>query len=50
MAARPAVKKGAVVPEPSKLAQLKNDPAKLQEHADKAKAWIQAGMAADAKK
>ena len=50
MFARPGVEKGRNVPDPHRMKELSKDKAKMQEHAEKAKSWVQAGMAADAKK
>jgi len=50
MAARPAVQKGRDVPEPGTLIKIKNDPKLMAEAAEKAKAWVQSGMKADADK
>jgi glutathione S-transferase len=50
MFARPGVEKGRNVPTPHRMKELKNDQAKMKEQAEKSKAWVQQGMAADAKK
>lgn len=50
MLARPGVAKGQHVPEPNKLKEIQKDKAKLQERAEQGRQWVQAGMAADAKK
>ena len=51
MLARPAVEKGRHVPDPhGGLKKLANDPEKLKEHEAESRKWVQAGMAADAKK
>lgn len=47
MADRPAVKKGRNIPE---RVEVKNDPKSIAEAAEKAKAWVQSGMKADAEK
>ncbi|KAK7524004.1 glutathione S-transferase [Phyllosticta citriasiana] len=50
MAARPCVEKGRNVPDPDKMKELLKDPAKVEEHAARARKWVQEGMKADAKK
>lgn len=50
MMARPGVEKGRHVPEPHRMKELEKDTAKQAEQAEAAKAWIQQGMATDAKK
>ena len=50
MLARPGVEKGRHVPSPHTIHDLMKDPAKVKEHAEKSRAWVQAGMAEDAKK
>lgn len=50
MWARPAVQKGANVPDPYKMKELLADKAAMEKHAADAKKWIQAGMKDDAKK
>jgi len=50
MAARPGVQKGKDVPEPHRMKELSKDKKRMEEDAEKAKQWVQAGMAADSKK
>jgi glutathione S-transferase len=51
MIARPGVEKGRHVPDPHKMRELsKKTPEELKKHEEESKAWIQKGMAADAKK
>ena len=51
MAARPGVEKGRHVPDPPQPRNKNDrDPEKLKEAAKEARKWVQAGMAADAKK
>ena len=50
MLARPGVEKGRHVPDPHRMKELSKDKAKMKEHAEKARTWVQQGMAADAKK
>ena len=50
MLARPGVEKGRHVPDPPRPNEVNRDPAKEKEEAEKARAWVLAGMAADAKK
>lgn len=50
MLARPGVEKGRNVPDPHAGKALKNDPEAAKKHAEEARKWVQAGMAADAKK
>ena len=50
MLARPGVEKGRHIPIPHKMKELAKDKEKMKEQAESAKAWIQAGMAADTKK
>jgi len=50
MLARPGVEKGRHVPDPHKIKELAKDQAKMKEHAEASRAWIQAGMASDSKK
>ena len=50
MLARPGVEKGRHVPDRHAVKELLKDPVKMKEQAEKARAWVQQGMAADAKK
>jgi glutathione S-transferase len=50
MAARPALEKGRHVPSPHTIKETLKDPEKMKAIAESSKAWIQSGMAADAKK
>lgn len=50
MLARPGVEKGRHVPSPHTIKELLKDKAKVEEEAAKSREWVQAGMAADAKK
>ncbi|KAF2772930.1 glutathione S-transferase II [Teratosphaeria nubilosa] len=50
MWARPAVQKGANVPDPYKMKELLADKEKMARHAADSKQWIQQGMKDDAKK
>ena len=50
MLARPGVEKGRHVPDRHGIKDLLKDPVKMKEHAEKSRAWVQQGMAADAKK
>ena len=50
MSARPGVQKGKDIPTPHRMKELQKDPKRMQEHAEKARQWVQAGMADDAKK
>ena len=50
MLARPGVEKGRHVPDQHRMKELSKDPAKIKEHAEKSRQWIQQGMASDAKK
>lgn len=50
MWARPALKKGADVPEPFKFKELLKDKAAMEKHAEDSKAWVQKGMKDDAAK
>lgn len=50
MYARPALKKGANVPDPYKLKEILADKEKADYHAGEARKWIQAGMKDDAQK
>jgi len=45
---RPAVQKGANVPDPYKMKELLADPKKMEEHAAKSAQWVQQGMKEDA--
>jgi hypothetical protein len=50
MLARPGVEKGRHVPDHHRMKELSKDPEKMKEQAERARAWVQQGMAADAKK
>lgn len=50
MTARPGVEKGRHVPDPHTIKELLKDKAKMEEHAAKSRAWVQAGMKQDAEK
>lgn len=50
MLARPGVEKGRHVPERHGIKDLLKDKKKMEEHAAKSRAWVQAGMKDDAKK
>jgi len=50
IAARPAVEKGRHVPSPHTIKETLKDAAKIKAAEEQSKAWIQTGMAADAKK
>lgn len=50
MTARPGVEKGRHVPDPHTIKELLKNPAKMEEHAAKSRAWVQAGMKQDAEK
>lgn len=50
MWARPALKKGANVPDPYKLKELLQDKEKMEKYAAESRKWVQQGMAEDAKK
>lgn len=50
MTARPGVEKGRHVPDPHTIKELLKDKAKMEEHAAKSRAWVQAGMKQDAQK
>jgi len=50
MLARPGVEKGRHVPSPHTMKERSKDPKWIAEHAAQSRAWIQAGMKADAKK
>jgi glutathione S-transferase len=50
MAARPGVQRGKDIPTPNRMKELQKDSKRLEEHAAKAREWVQAGMADDAKK
>jgi glutathione S-transferase len=50
MTARPGVQKGKDIPTPHTMKELAKDPKKMEEIAAKSRAWVQSGMAADAKK
>lgn len=50
MTARPGVEKGRHVPDPHTIKELLEDKAKMEEHAAKSRAWVQAGMKEDAQK
>ncbi|KAK6435921.1 Glutathione S-transferase 2 [Oleoguttula sp. CCFEE 5521] len=50
MWARPAVQKGANVPDPYRMKELLADKAKMEEHAAKSREWVQKGMREDAEK
>ncbi|TKA30972.1 hypothetical protein B0A50_01940 [Salinomyces thailandicus] len=50
MWARPALKKGANVPDPYKLKELLQDKEKMDRHAAEARNWVQQGMKEDAEK
>ncbi|KAF7187274.1 Glutathione S-transferase-like protein gedE [Pseudocercospora fuligena] len=50
MWARPAVKKGANVPDPYRMKELLADKEAMEKHAAESKKWIQAGMKEDAAK
>ena len=50
MLKRPGVEKGRHVPDPHRIKELSKDPAKMKEHAEKSRAWVQQGMQADASK
>ena len=50
MAARPGVKKGQDVPEPSNIKALLKDKEATEKYAAKSRDWVQAGMKEDAKK
>ena len=50
MTARAGVEKGRHVPDPHTIKELMKDKAKMEEHATKARAWVQAGMKEDAEK
>jgi glutathione S-transferase len=47
---RPGVEKGRNVPDPHKMRELSKDQEKMKREAEKTKAWVQSGMAADSKK
>jgi glutathione S-transferase len=49
MLARPGVEKGRHVPERHRMKELSKDPEKMKEQAEKSRAWVQQGMASDAK-
>ena len=50
MLARPGVEKGRHVPDRHTIKDLLKDPVQMKEQAEHARAWVQSGMAADAKK
>lgn len=50
MWARPALQRGANVPDPYKMKELLADKETMEKKAAEARAWIQAGMKDDAKK
>jgi len=50
MLARPGVEKGRHVPDFHKIKELQKDKVRMEEEAEKARSWIQKGMAADDKK
>jgi glutathione S-transferase len=50
MTNRPGVEKGRHVPDRHAIKELLKDPKKMEEHAAKSRAWVQAGMKDDAKK
>lgn len=50
MLKRSAVEKGRHVPERHSLKEMENDQDQIKKHAEEAKAWVQRGMKADAKK
>lgn len=50
MWARPAVQKGANVPDPYRMKELLQDKERMEEHAKKSREWVQAGMREDAKR
>ncbi|KAK3670239.1 Glutathione S-transferase 2 [Recurvomyces mirabilis] len=47
---RPAVQKGANVPDPYKMKELLADKEKMEKHAAQSRAWVQQGMKDDAEK
>lgn len=47
---RPAVQRGANVPDPYRMKELLADKEEMERKAAEAKAWIQQGMQADAQK
>lgn len=47
---RPAVQKGANVPDPYKMKELLQDKEKMERHAAQSREWVQAGMKEDAEK
>jgi glutathione S-transferase len=50
MLARPGVEKGRHVPDPHRMKELSKNPEEMKEQAEKSRAWVQQGMAADSKK
>jgi len=50
MWARPAVKKGANIPDPYKMKELLSDKERMERHANQSKEWVQMGMKEDAEK
>ena len=50
MLARPGVEKGRHVPAPHRMKELSKDQKRIEEEAAESRKWVQAGMAADAKK
>jgi glutathione S-transferase len=49
MQSRPAVEKGRDIPTPGPRRETDNDPEVLKKRAQEGRAWVQSGMAADAK-
>ncbi|TKA80971.1 hypothetical protein B0A55_02379 [Friedmanniomyces simplex] len=47
---RPAVQKGANIPDPYKMKELLADKEKMEKHAAQSRAWVQQGMKEDAEK
>ncbi|EMD00376.1 hypothetical protein BAUCODRAFT_28726 [Baudoinia panamericana UAMH 10762] len=50
MWSRPAVQKGANVPDPYKMKELLQDKERMEKHAAQSRAWVQQGMKEDAEK
>jgi glutathione S-transferase len=50
MWSRPAVQKGANVPDPYKMKELLADKEAIERHAAKSREWVQQGMKEDAAK
>jgi len=50
MWARPAVKKGANIPDPYKMKEHLSDKERMERHANQSKEWVQMGMKEDAEK